>query len=154
MIIQSSTFRRFHQSNPLHKDSHQRTAIDVTRTVETRLLLAEAAKHYTKHDSNVEDNISPKRVLEKKASEMREAKTNDKREDKTADLSSPTTTTVPVPAGVSSSTKGKSIVPGNKKKVPSSGSIANTPSGSSTASRSGKVSKSATSSNKGGERRK
>ena len=43
------------KANPLRKDIHQRTAIDVTRTVETRLMLAEAAKHYTKYDKTSEE---------------------------------------------------------------------------------------------------
>ena len=52
-------------SNPLHRDSHQRTVIDVSRTVETRLMLAEAAKHYTKNMTEEEiakAYASPKRI--------------------------------------------------------------------------------------------
>ncbi len=52
-------------ANPLHRDSHQRTAIDVSRTVETRLMLAEASKHYTKNMTEEEiakAHASPKRI--------------------------------------------------------------------------------------------
>ena len=52
-------------ANPLHRDSHQRTAIDVSRTVETRLMLAEASKHYTKNMTDEEiakAHASPKRI--------------------------------------------------------------------------------------------
>lgn len=61
----TATFLAISGANPLHRDSHQRTAIDVSRTVETRLMLAEASKHYTKNMTDEEiakAHASPKRI--------------------------------------------------------------------------------------------